>query len=155
MIKNIGLGAATIGGALILVIFGSAFLHYLDRETVLAGIGNPPYKGAYRPEVFKDTTAIPSVMASMATDTAAHPKAVGQPGARAVFQRNPWYQPDSGRSWETALKDVRKSAFALSSKENFILAVSRGVPGVDHPGVSGLTGAQWDSLYNWAKTATP
>lgn len=155
MFKNIGLLAATLLGALVLVIFGSGLLHFLDRETVLAGVGNPPYKSAHAPEVFKDTSGIPALMDSMAVDSAAHPLVVGAKGERAVFQRNPWYQPQLGQSWETALKDVRKSPFALSSKENFILAVSRGLPGTDHPGISGLTSAQWDSLYSAAKTGTP
>jgi len=152
MIKNIGLLAATLGGALVLVIFGVALLHYMDRETVLAGVGNPPYKSAHAPEVFKDTTGIPALMDSMAVDTVKHPLVVGEKNERAVFQRNPWYQPKLGHSWETALKDVRKSPFALSSKENFVAAVTRGTPGADHPGVSGLTSAEWDSLYAWAKS---
>ena len=103
--------------------------------------------------MLKDSTEILAAMKELATDAPLHPARSGPVGERAVFQRNPYYLPSvKSRSWETALNDIGLTEYALSSKEAFIQVVSRGLPGTDHPGISGLTSAQWDSAYAAALT---
>jgi hypothetical protein len=149
MIKKLGLLGTTIASGLVLIVFGTLLLHYLDREAVF---DPAPFKPAHAPEVLKDSAEILVAMKEMAIDAPAHPGISGAAGERAVFQRNPYYQPAiKAHSWETELEDIRLSPYALSSKEAFIQVVSRGLPGTDHPGVSGLTSAQWDSAYSAAK----
>lgn len=149
MIKKLGLLGFSLASALVLIVFGSMLLHYLDREAVY----NPaPFKPAHAPEVLKDSAAILAAMKDLSTDPPEHPLKSGLKGERAVFQRNQYYLPSNkARSWETALRDIRLSAYALSSKEAFIQVLSNGSPGTDHPGISGLTSAQWDSAYAQAK----
>jgi len=149
MIKKLGLLGSTIASALVLIVFGTLLLHYLDREAVY---NPPPFKPAHAPEVLKDSAEIVTAMKAMAVDAPSHPAVSGPKGERAVFQRNPYYQPAiKAHSWETELRDIRLTPYALSSKEAFIQVVSRGIPGTDHPGISGLTSAQWDSAYSAAK----
>ena len=149
MIKKLGLLGSTIASALVLIVFGTLLLHYLDREAVY---NPPPFKPAHAPEVLKDSAEIVTAMKAMAVDAPSHPAVSGSKGERAVFQRNPYYQPaNKAHSWETELRDIRLTPYALSSKEAFIQVVSRGIPGTDHPGISGLTSAQWDSAYSAAK----
>lgn len=152
MIKKLGLLGSTLASALVLLVFGTLLLHYLDREAVF----NPaPFKPAHAPEVLKDSAEILVAMKELATDAPAHPAKSGAAGERAVFQRNPYYQPAiKAHSWETELKDIRLTPYALSSKDAFVQVVTRGLPGTDHPGVSGLTSAQWDSAYASAKAAS-
>jgi len=151
MMKKFGLIGVSVISALVILVFGSLLLHYESRVEAL---DPPAWKPAHAPEVLKDSGAILVAMAELATDSAVHPLKSGPKGQRAVFQRNPYYQPPTkAHSWETALKDIRLSPYALSSKEAFIKAVSDGIPGTDHPGVSGLTSAEWDSAYQAAKAA--
>lgn len=139
----------SVVSALVILVFGSMLLAYMDRE---AALNPPPWKQPHAPEVLKDSAAILVAMKELAVDAAVHPAVSGPKGERAVFQRNNYYQPEvKSRSWETALKDIRLSPYALSSKEAFIEVVSRGIPGTDHPGISGLTEAEWDSAYKAAK----
>lgn len=149
MIKKLGLLGSTLVSGLVLIVFGTLLLHYLDRE---AALNPPPFKPAYAPEVLKDSAQILAAMKELAVAVPAHPGVSGAKGERAVFQRNPYYLPAiKAHSWETRLEDLRLTPYALSSKEAFIQVVSRGLPGTDHPGVSGLTSAQWDSVYSLAK----
>ena len=152
MIKKLGLLGSTVFSALLLIVFGTLLLHYLDREAAL----NPPaFKPAHAAEVLKDSALIVVAMKELAVDAPVHPLVSGPKGERAVFQRNQYYLPAiKAHSWETALRDVRLSSYALSSKEAFVQVVSRGVPGTDHPGISGLTSSQWDSAYAEAKGRT-
>ena len=152
MKKNFGTLFVSIVSALVIVVFGSLFLHYESR---IDALDPPPWKSAHAPEVLKDSGAILVAMRELATDSAVHPLKPGTKGERAVFQRNPYYLPSTiARSWETTLKDVRLTPYALSSKEAFVVAVSRGIPGTDHPGISGLTSAEWDSASQSAKAAS-
>jgi hypothetical protein len=152
MIKKLGLLGTTLASALVLIVFGTLLLSYLDRE---AALDPPPFKPAHAPEVLKDSAAILAAMKELATDVPAHPAVSGKPGERAVFQRNPYYLPAiKAHSWETALEDIRSTEYALSSKDAFVQVVSRGLPGTDHPGISGLTSAQWDSAYAAAKASS-
>jgi hypothetical protein len=149
MIKKLGLLGSTVASAFVLIVFGSMLLHYLDRE---AAYNPPPFKPAHAPEVLKDSAQIVTAMKDLATEVPVHPLKSGAKGERAVFQRNQYYLPSNkARSWETALKDIRLTEYALSSKDAFIQVLSNGMPGTDHPGISGLTSAQWDSAYAQAK----
>ena len=149
MIKKLGLLGFSLTSALVLIVFGAMLLHYLDRADVYEP---PPFKPAHAPEVLKDSATILDAMKDLATDPPLHALKSGSKGERAVFQRNPYYLPTvKARSWETALQDIRLSNYALSSKEAFIQVVSNGVPGTDHPGISGLTNQEWDSAYAQAK----
>jgi hypothetical protein len=151
MMKNFGMIGVSIASALVILVFGSLLLHYESR---IDALDPPAWKSAHAPEVLKDSGAILVAMRELATDSAVHPLKPGSKGERAVFQRNPYYQPATiARSWETTLKDIRLSPYALSSKEAFVTAVSRGIPGTDHPGISGLTSAEWDSAYQAAKAS--
>lgn len=149
MIKKLGLLGSSLLSAIVLIIFGTLLLHYMDRQ---AALNPPPFKRAYAPEVLKDSAQILTAMKELAIAAPAHPGVAAPKGERAVFQRNPDYQPAiKAHSWETRLEDPRLTPYALSSKEAFIRVVSRGLPGTDHPGVSGLTSAQWDSAYSAAR----
>jgi hypothetical protein len=149
MIKKLGLLGISLVSTVVLVVFGTLLLHYLDREAVY---NPPPFKPAHAPEVLKDSADIVIAMKELATEAPVHPLKSGAKGERAVFQRNQYYLPSNkARSWETALRDVRLGSYALSSKEAFIQVVSNGIPGTDHPGVSGLTSSEWDSAYAQAK----
>jgi len=151
MKKNFGTIGVSILSALVILVFGSLLLHYESR---IDALDPPAWKPAHAPEVLKDSGAILVAMRELATDSAVHPLKPGTKGDRAVFQRNPYYQPQPlARSWETALKDVRLTPYALSSEEAFVQVLSRGIPGTDHPGISGLTSAEWDSAYRAAKAA--
>jgi hypothetical protein len=149
MIKKLGLLGITLLSALVLIVFGAMLLHYMDRE---AAYNPAPFKPAHAPEVLKDSAAIVQAMKELATEAPAHPLKSGAKGERAVFQRNSYYQPSNkARSWETTLRDLRLGSYALSSKDAFIQVLSNGIPGTDHPGISGLTSAEWDSAYAQAK----
>lgn len=151
MKNNFGTICVSIVSALVILVFGSLLLHWESR---IDALDPPAWKPAHAPEVLKDSGAIEVAMRELATDSAAHPLLPGIKGERAVFQRNPYYLPSPvARSWETKLKDIRLTPYALSSKDAFVEAVSRGIPGTDHPGVSGLTSAEWDSAYLAAKAA--
>ena len=151
MMKKFGLIGVSVFSALVILVFGSLLLHYAQRRDAL---NPPPWKPAHAPEVLKDSGAILVAMRELATDSAVHPLKSGIKGERAVFQRNPYYRPlPIARSWETALEDIRLTPYALSSKEAFEQVLSQGLPGTDHPGISGLTSAEWDSAYQAAKAA--
>ena len=108
MIKKLGLLGFSLASALVLIVFGSLLLHYLDREAVY---NPPPFKPAHAPEVLKDSATIVKAMKELATDVPVHPLKSGAKGERAVFQRNQYYLPSNkARSWETALKDIRLQA---------------------------------------------
>lgn len=149
MIKKLGLLGSTLASAVVLIIFGTLLLHYLDREAVF---DPPAFKPAHAPEVLKDSAEILKAMKELAIDVPVHPAVSGPQGERAVFQRNPYYQPAiKAHSWETSLLDIQLTPYALSSRDAFIQVVSHGIPGTDHPGISGLTSGQWDSAYATAK----
>lgn len=151
MMKKFAMAGISVFSALVILVFGSLLLHYEDR---IDALDPPPWKPAHAPEVLKDSAAILVAMRELATDGAIHPLRSGPKGERAVFQRNPYYLPvPVARSWETALKDIRLSPYALSSEEAFVEVLSRGIPGTDHPGISGLTSAEWDSAYRAARAA--
>jgi hypothetical protein len=149
MIKKLGLLGSSLLSTIVLIIFGTLLLHYLDRE---AALNPPPFKRAHAPEVLKDSAQILVAMKELATAAPAHPGVAAPEGERAVFQRNPDYQPAiKAHSWETRLEDIHLTPYALSSREAFVQVATRGLPGTDRPGVSGLTPAQWDSAYAAAK----
>jgi len=149
MKKNILMGGVAVVSVLVILIFGSLLLHFEARK---AALDPPPWKAAHAPEVLKDSGEIEVAMRELAMDSPAHPLKSGPAGERAVFQRNPYYLPNPiGRSWETALNDIRLSPYALSSEDAFIKVLSDGLPGTDHPGISGLTRPEWDSAYAQAR----
>jgi|GEM_PF-1924462 len=150
MKKNILMGVVAVVSVLVIVIFGSLLLHFEERKDALEP---PPWGPAHAPEVLKDSGEIEVAMRELAVDSPVHPLKSGPAGERAVFQRNPYYLPNPiGRSWETALDDIRLTPYALSSEDAFIKVLSDGLPGTDHPGISGLTRSEWDSAYAQAKS---
>jgi len=149
MKKNILVVSVSVVSALVILIFGSLLLHFEARKDAL---DPPPWKPAHAPEVLKDSGEISVAMRELAVDSPLHLLKSGPAGERAVFQRNPYYLPNPiGRSWETALNDIRLGSYALSSEDAFIKVLSDGLPGTDHPGISGLTKPEWDSAYAQAK----
>jgi hypothetical protein len=149
MKKNILMVCISVVSSLVILVFGSLLLHFEARKDALEP---PPWKPAHAPEVLKDSGEIAVAMGELAVDTPVHPLESGPAGERAVFQRNPYYLPvPIGRSWETALEDIRRTPYALSSEDAFIRVLSNGLPGTDHPGISGLTKPEWDSAYAQAK----
>ena len=152
MMKKFGLIGVSVFSALVILVFGSLLLHYESR---IDALDPPAWKPAHAPEVLKDSASIELAMKELAVEAPEHPLKPGVAGDRAVFQRNPYYQPNPiARSWETSLEDIRISPYALSSKDAFVEVLSRGIPGTDHPGISGLTSAEWDSAYQAAKAAS-
>src|ERR1035437_2384779 len=149
MKNNFGIIIVSFVSALVILVFGSLLLHYESR---IDALDPPPWNPAHAPEVLKDSGAILVAMRELAIDSAIHPLKSGLKGERAVFQRTPYYLPSPiARSWESALKDIRLTPYALSSKEAFVQVLSQGMPGTDHPGISGLTSAEWDCAYHAAK----